>query len=121
MSNGANEVETMTDNPTAARVAEPMSAERIAELRSIAQSFWSQTPDSVLASQCDATIQCLNEIERLRAVVAERDAEIARLETLFNQMINDAEPERFDCDPHRMAAWVISSALNAFAGKPGAR
>jgi hypothetical protein len=51
-----------------------MTPERIAELRAIAESFWSQADDSALASQCDATIQCLDEIERLRGWLDSIDA-----------------------------------------------
>lgn len=65
---------THPDSPepcAGAPTPEPMSEERIAELRAIAESFWSQTTDSALASQCDATIQCLDEIERLKSITFE--------------------------------------------------
>lgn len=70
----------MTDQPTptpeATTEMAPMSEELLAEMHEVSWRNWADTRDAGLVAQADATLQCLDEIKRLRAVVAERDAEI---------------------------------------------
>lgn len=65
------------DPTTDATSPEPMSDERLKMMQILLSSQW---PDGAYRSMAvEMWQECLDEIKRLRAVIAERDAEIARL------------------------------------------
>lgn len=80
-----------TPEPRAgAPTPEPMSEARIAELRAIATGPSQYLPDlNPLKGYAFVVLECLSEITRLRAVIAERDATVERLEIDNNRLCEE--------------------------------